>query len=167
MDLCDLLRSVRVSLVADVRSLPRSARFPQHDQEALAEQLRLRGINYEWFGRELGGRRKSVPASAQVALPVEMRSYADHMATARFRHSVEDLLGLARKQAVVILCAERQPRYCHRSFLCDYIVTVSDLRVIHLLDADLTEEHEVSPLLRWVDQRPVYDRFVTGTLFPP
>ena len=53
-----LLEENGIKLVADVRSLPGSRRYPQFNKEALADSLRQDGIRYEHFP-ELGGRRKT------------------------------------------------------------------------------------------------------------
>jgi uncharacterized protein (DUF488 family) len=57
-----LLQENGIKLLADVRSLPGSKRYPQFNREALAESLNAHGIRYEHFP-ELGGRRKPKPDS--------------------------------------------------------------------------------------------------------
>ena len=57
-DFISLLKKNEIKLLADVRSLPGSKRYPQFNREALAESLNAHGIRYEHFP-ELGGRRKA------------------------------------------------------------------------------------------------------------
>jgi uncharacterized protein (DUF488 family) len=52
-----LLEENGIKLVADVRTLPGSKRYPQFNKEMLARSLTEHGIRYEHFP-ELGGRRK-------------------------------------------------------------------------------------------------------------
>ncbi len=70
-DFIDLVASVGVGFVVDIRKMPMSRANPQFSGEPLAEALRLRGIGYEHAAR-LGGlvvkpwRR---PCPAHRALP--------------------------------------------------------------------------------------------------
>jgi len=163
--LCDLLSTAHVTTVADVRTVPRSSRFPWFDQGSLGKMLEEEGVDYVWVGRQLGGRRPSVPDSPHVALKPDMRGYADHMATEAFRRTIHGLCVMARERRLAILCAERRPENCHRSFLSDYFVHAEGFRVTHLIDVCIAEEHRVSPHLRWNAGIPVYDRWATGSLF--
>ena len=55
-----MLTSVGVEVVADVRSLPGSRKFPQFNQDALADSLRKHNIDYQYF-EDLGGEEKQAP----------------------------------------------------------------------------------------------------------
>jgi len=156
---------MRIAVVADVRSVPRSSRFPWFERSSMAKLLAEAGMEYVWLGRDLGGRRQNLPGSPHVAIQPGMQGYADHMATTVFKKAVRELCVTARERRVAILCAERRPENCHRSFLCDYIVYAEGLRVTHVIDAGMTEPHHLSPCLRWIGDIPVYDRLVTGLLF--
>jgi hypothetical protein len=47
VEFMDLLRSVQVTLVADVRTVPRSRTNPQYNRENLPHTLRQVGVDYE------------------------------------------------------------------------------------------------------------------------
>src|SRR5438046_9118971 len=80
-----LLEENGIKLVADVRSLPGSKRYPQFNKEALADSLGQNGIRYEHFP-ELGGRRKPSPDSRNTAWRnASFRGYADYMETGEFQ----------------------------------------------------------------------------------
>jgi len=82
------LQAVGIKLVADVRLLPGSRRYPQFNKEELAKSLRQGGIGYEHFP-ELGGRRKARKDSHNTAWRNEsFRGYADHMETTEFVNHV-------------------------------------------------------------------------------
>ncbi len=61
-----LLGANDIKLLADVRFLPGSKRFPHFDRDALADSLGQNSIRYAHF-RELGGRRKARPDSRNTA----------------------------------------------------------------------------------------------------
>ncbi|HEX5315352.1 MAG TPA: DUF488 domain-containing protein, partial [Candidatus Kapabacteria bacterium] len=56
-DFISLLKKNEIKLLADVRSLPGSKRYPQFNKDGLEKSLNAHGIRYEHFP-ELGGRRK-------------------------------------------------------------------------------------------------------------
>src|ERR1700745_2701286 len=106
-DFSSFLEENETVLLADVRSLPGSKRYPQFNKEALAESLNASGIRYEHFP-ELGGRRKPKPDSRNTAWRnASLRGYADHMETDEFHKGVERLLGVAREAGpAAVMCAE-------------------------------------------------------------
>ncbi len=133
--------SVRV--LADVRSNPASARFPWFTRAALAAELEGRGLSYRWF-RSLGGRRPPTPGEdLHRALPLEwQRRYAAAISSEELSSPCESLLGLAASSVVAVLCAELDPRRCHRYLLADRLVAMG-ARVIHILDGAEPEEHQL------------------------
>ena len=52
-----LLQDRSVDLLIDVRSQPRSGRFPQFSQPGFDKMIEDAGIGYLFLGEELGGRR--------------------------------------------------------------------------------------------------------------
>ena len=51
-----LLKDHEIALLADVRSVPQSSRFPQFSQPGFENLLKVEGIPYLFLGEELGGR---------------------------------------------------------------------------------------------------------------
>ena len=146
-----LLEENGIKLLADVRSLPGSKRYPQFNKETLEESLKERGIRYEHFP-ELGGRRKSKPDSRNTAWRnASFRGYADYMETEEFRKGVERLLDLAREAGpAAIICAEAVWWRCHRSLISDCL-KVRGIEVMHILDANKIEPHPFTPAARIVN----------------
>jgi uncharacterized protein (DUF488 family) len=136
-----LLEENGIKLVADVRSLPGSKRYPQFNREMLARSLTERGIRYEHFP-ELGGRRKARKDSRNTAWRnASFRGYADHMETEEFHKGVERLVDLAAESGpAAIMCAEVVWWRCHRALISDYL-KVRGIDVMHILDASKSEPH--------------------------
>lgn len=136
-----LLEGNEIKLVADVRSLPGSKRYPQFNREMLAKSLTEYGIRYQHFP-ELGGRRKAGKDSHNKAWRnASFRAYADHMETEEFRTGVERLLDVANKMgSTAIMCAEAVWWRCHRALISDFLKTRGG-EVVHILDANKTEPH--------------------------
>ena len=152
--LIEILRTVPIERVVDVRTVPKSRRNPQFDRDALAWELQRAGIDYR-HARELGGLRKPLPDSINRGLHHEgLRGYADHMQTATFRDGLQRLIGAAGDRATTVLCAEASPWQCHRSLLADSL-GARGAEVSHLLETGRVEPHVLNPLAR------VHDAVVT------
>ncbi len=133
------LQANGIKLVADVRLLPGSKRYPQFNKEKLAKSLSDHAIGYEHFP-ELGGRRKPLADSPNRGIRNDQfRGYADYMATPPFAAAVERLLAIEGRTAV--MCAEAVPWRCHRNFLADDLVR-RGVTVVHILGQGSTEHHQ-------------------------
>ena len=136
-----LLKQNGIKLLADVRSLPGSKRYPQFNRESLAVSLGTHGIRYEHFP-ELGGRRKTKPDSRNTAWRnASFRGYADYMETNEFSKGIERLLDLANEAGpTAIMCAEAVWWRCHRALISDYL-KARGIEVIHIVDRGKSEPH--------------------------
>src|ERR1700720_4107388 len=136
-----LLEANDIKLLADVRSLPGSKRYPQYNKETLADSLGKLEIRYEHFP-ELGGRRKAKPDSKNTAWRNEsFRGYADYMETEDFRIGIARLVDLVDQSGPsAIMCAEAVWWRCHRSLISDYLKALG-VEVIHIHDRGKVEPH--------------------------
>lgn len=111
-----LLQKHGITLVADVRSWPFSRWCPHFNKTNFEKSLPMR---YVWMGRTLGGRD-------------------EHITTAMFRRGIEELLRLAEKERVCVMCTERDPfptkkrRGCHRYTKITPVLEAKGVRVIHI-----------------------------------
>jgi len=146
-----LLEENGIKLVADVRGLPGSKRYPQFNKEALGKSLQEHGIRYEHFA-ELGGRRKPKPDSRNTAWRnASFRGYADYMETEEFHKGVRRLLDLANEAGrAAIMCAEAVWWRCHRALISDYL-KAQGIEVTHIVDANKSEPHPYTSAARMVD----------------
>jgi uncharacterized protein (DUF488 family) len=151
-----LLEEHGVRLLADVRSLPGSKRYPQFNKETLTDSLGKTGIRYEHFP-ELGGRRKAKPESKNTAWRnASFRGYADYMETKEFRKGIERFIDVAAEFGpTAIMCAEAVWWRCHRSLISDYL-KARGIEVIHILDANKTQPHPYTSAARTVNGRLSY-----------
>ena len=159
-----MLHRAAIRQLVDVRANPSSQRFPQFNGEALRKLLEEEKIVYHWAGRHLGGRRQGRSQSLHSALcDASLRAYADHMETEVFARAAGQLVNLARRGPLAILCAEKHPQNCHRSLIADYL-TLQGHRVLHLIDEESTQEHLLDARARRESGRLVYDRLTTPEL---
>ena len=152
------LRTNGIKLVADVRLLPGSKRYPQFNREKLARSLSEGGIGYDYFP-ELGGRRKARKDSRNTAWRNEsFRGYADHMETAEFASGMARLQEMADSHgATAIMCAEAVWWKCHRSLIADHL-KADGVAVTHIIDASKAELHPFTSTATIVDGKLSYSR---------
>ena len=91
----ELLQIYGVTLLVDVRTVPRSRHNPQFNKEALPDHLKHVGIKYTHLP-EMGGLRKPKPDSINLAWEnASFRGYADYMQTKEFTDALLKILALA------------------------------------------------------------------------
>ncbi len=134
-DFVSLLRQVDVTLLVDVRSIPRSRAAPQFNEETLPDSLAADGIGYRHL-HALGGRRhhrKGASPSLNIYWRVAaFRNYADYAETDEFRAGLDDLCALTRDHRGAIMCAEAVWWRCHRRIITDYLLA-GGTRVEHIM----------------------------------
>jgi uncharacterized protein (DUF488 family) len=130
-ELVTMLRSFGISVVADIRTIPRSRHNPQFNGDALRSSLRSRRIRYVHVP-ELGGLRRARKDSPNMAWRnASFRGYADYMLTDDFELGLAKLRALAADGCVALMCAEAVPWRCHRSLVADAL-TARGARVEHI-----------------------------------
>ena len=142
----NLLSEHDVNVVADVRSAPYSRFSPQFNREPLTVALKRLGIEYTYFGRELGGRPND--PGCYEGDRVRYDRVAD---TERFREGLVRLIDAVVQHRVALMCAEKEPLDCHRTLLVARALDEQDVDVQHIL-ADGTLETQANAMSRLLEQ---------------
>lgn len=150
-----MLNAYEIKVLADIRSLPGSRKFPQFDKENLEITLPENGIAYiHLLG--LGGRRKVNKNSKNTRWKNDsFRSYADYMETDLFKNAIEELEAIALQKTTAYMCAEAVYWRCHRSMVSDYLKN-KGWNVIHIFSEKKTEEHRYTSPARIVNDEVCY-----------
>ncbi len=110
----ELLRMHTVDTLIDVRSVPTSRWHTQFDRASLESALGATGIIYCYMGNLLGGRLDGDDLYDQ-------RGYANYDAfsnTSVFKQGIQKVLDvLGQERRVALMCAEEDPKHCHRRLL--------------------------------------------------
>ncbi len=126
--LARMLQDHSVKLLADVRSVPQSSRFPQFSQPGFQKLVEAKGIRYLFLGEELGGRpddREAYCPDGHVNYRMRRKSYA-------FRAGLERLAKELESRSVALLCAEEDPLECHRFLMICPELTKLGIRPLHI-----------------------------------
>jgi uncharacterized protein (DUF488 family) len=154
-ELVALARAHGITLIADVRKIPRSRRHPQFNADALARTLPETGLVYLPVPG-LGGLRTPSAQSINTAWRNPgFRAYADYMQTDEFAVHLDALVRRAHDHAVALMCAEALWWRCHRSLIADAVVA-RGVAVRHILSAERAEPHVLRPWARVDGTRVFY-----------
>ena len=123
-----LLDAAQVTAIADVRSAPASRFSPQFNKTALAASLAVRGIDYVFLGKELGGRPE------RPEMYTDGRADYEKMAASpEFRAGILRLMEMAERHRVAAMCSEADPLDCHRCLLVGRALAEAGHDVAHIL----------------------------------
>jgi uncharacterized protein (DUF488 family) len=143
----DLLRTNDISLVADIRTIPRSRTNPQFNRETLPAELKQVRIKYVHMPGLGGLRRPGADSPNTGWRNVSFQGFADYMQTPVFEQNLEELIRISRTVRLVLMCAEAVPWRCHRSLIADAL-TIRDVQVEHILSAANRYPHKLTPFAR-------------------
>lgn len=137
------LKTYEIRLLADVRSMPGSRKYPHFNMENLQSSLEQEGISYLHL-RKLGGRRQANKDSRNLGWRnMSFRAYADYMQTEDFNHGLEELTSQANHVRTAIMCAEAVPWRCHRSLVADALL-VRGYQVMDIFSSTKQNAHHLT-----------------------
>lgn len=110
----ELLAAHDITKLIDVRSWPSSRHFPYFNRTELQEALAAGGINYLWFGKELGGK-----GDGNTAAPA-------------FRAHIRKLAKVTEREQAAVMCAEEDPLHCHRKHLLGEPLSDIGIELLHI-----------------------------------
>lgn len=126
-----LLKKYGIEAVADVRSRPASIHAKWSVKKKLEENLKECGIEYSYFGNELGG------------LPFErIGDFYERERSPLFVVGIQRLIDSASKKITAVMCSEARPERCHRKHIIGKHLVNRGWEVIHILRDGNTESQE-------------------------
>ena len=155
----------QIDVLIDVRSYPRSKRYPHFSKTELIAHLKSAGIAYRWSGKSLGGMRKASGPNPHTAISAaSLKAFAVHMATPLFTNEMERVFELSQNLNSCLMCAEADPYSCHRQLIADY-ATIARYPVKHLNCGDDAQSHQLSDTLNIENGHLVYNKNSQQELF--
>ena len=143
-----LLDVHKIEALVDVRSHPYSKHAPYFGLSSLSQELKVRGINYLYFGRELGGR----PDKEELYDDNGYVLYSDWARSPLFLEGIERLEHGVVTYRIAMMCSEESPSQCDRHLLIAPVLAHRGIQVAHIrgdgtiqYEADLRrDEHQPS-----------------------
>ena len=134
--LINLLQSQEITNVIDVRSFPRSARFPDFNRDNIKQTLNNLNIAYHYSGSSLGGR----PSKGHLY----QKRRADYTLMAQEPPFIKatDFINQSRHlHRLALLCTEYDPINCHRTLLVAQALHRNGAEIRHILRDGSVETH--------------------------
>ena len=155
----ELLKGVAVTLVVDVRTVPRSRTNPQYNRDVLPQSLEPFQIGYEHVA-SLGGlrsRARKVPVGLNAFWENDsFHNYADYALSDEFREGLSHLREIGHARCCAIMCAETVWWRCHRRIIADYLLAAGE-HVFHILGpGHVDEAHMTAAAARQPGGRLIY-----------
>ena len=118
----EILDTFEIDLLADVRTVPKSRKWPHFHTEQLARSLPSHGIRYAHMPGLVGWRRPAPDSPNGAWHNASFRGYADYALTAAFAEALDSLVEVAGRQPTAIMCSEVLWWRCHRRLIADRLV---------------------------------------------
>ena len=153
-----LLKTYEVTMILDVRSIPRSRHNPQFNKETLPNTLKPHNIKY-FHMPDIGGLRRPKQDSVNLAWKSStFRGYADYMQTKEFTDDLLKIIALAKENRLALMCAEALPWRCHRSLISDALV-IRHIKVEHIISPTSCINHQLNEMAQVEGTRITYPLF--------
>jgi len=135
----DTLKKYEVTAVADVRSAPYSKFKPEFKKDNLNKALNDNSISYIFLGKLIGARVEDLSCYIDGKLKYSLLIKSDN-----FKTGISSILNGMKNYRIALMCAEKDPINCHRTFLVCRTLRSSPVRILHILDDGSLEEHSVT-----------------------
>ena len=119
-----------VNLVIDVRSIPYSRYAPQFNRASIQQSLNQYGLAYEYFGDVIGG-KFTEPIFFNENGVIDFHKV---IKSELFQRGLDTVIEKIHDDTkLVLMCAEKDPLYCHRFLLISRELNNRGVHPIHLL----------------------------------
>ena len=125
----ELLRRHGIRRIVDVRSAPYSKYTPQFNKGELENALRAAGVEYDYRGRELGGK----PAEDTLHTLGGSPDYEKIASQPEFRRGLRSVIERFADGDTALMCSEGDPMACHREKLLAAALRAEGVDVLHIL----------------------------------
>ncbi|MBS1987053.1 DUF488 domain-containing protein [Candidatus Dependentiae bacterium] len=143
-DFLALLRHYGITELVDIRTIPKSRYNPQFNGPEFAHFLRNHHIGYR-HQKNLGGLRHThVDSINKGWRNRSFRGFADYMQTADFNEGVQEIIRIAHKKRIALMCSEAVPWRCHRSLVGDALL-VRGIEVEDIFSLTSSKPHTLTP----------------------
>jgi uncharacterized protein (DUF488 family) len=131
-----------IEVIADVRSQPYSRYVSHFNYPEIEMMIKQHHIQYEYMGKELGGR----PPEGHGYYDAEGYVLYDQVAQANFfRKGIERIKDLAATKRMAIMCSEENPAGCHRRLLIGRVLREDGIVLMHIRgDGQMQTEDELT-----------------------
>jgi uncharacterized protein (DUF488 family) len=128
-----------IDAIADVRSVPYSKFRPEFNKETLIDILKKNGIKYVFLGDYCGARIDDMSCYVDGCV-----DYTKVRKTEKFKQGIERIINGLTNYNISLLCAEKDPIYCHRDILICKNLKSYNISINHILADGKLENNEIT-----------------------
>jgi len=140
----NILQKNNINFVADVRSIPYSATYPDYNKNLLETYLKHYNISYQNFKNEFGARQID-----EEFFTDDYLDFTKFINSEQFLTGVEEIKNLIYSgYKIVLMCAEGNPENCHRCIMIAKYFYDTGYEVKHFLpDGSIINQENVDYVL--------------------
>ncbi len=135
-DFIDTLKKYDIDALVDVRSAPYSKFKPEFKKDTLNKALTDNNISYIFLGKLVGARVEDSSCYVDGKL-----NYCLLKETDNFQTGISRILNGMKDYRIALMCAEKDPITCHRTFLICRTLDSPPISILHILGDASLEEH--------------------------
>ena len=169
------LKSHGINALVDVRSAPYSKYKPDFKKDNINKVLMDNNISYIFLGKYVGARVEDPECYIDGKL-----NFGLLKKTKNYQAGIDRILNGMRDYRIALMCAEKDPVNCHRTFLTCRTLRSYPVKILHILEDGSLEDQTVTEVrllkLHDLDQEDifrtakervdeVYDRMCEGITF--
>lgn len=150
----ETMQILNISMLIDVRSLPKSRYFYQFNDVNLSKNLGIIGISYENWKNEFGARQNNLDFYQDGVLSHDIFSKSE-----QFQNGIKEIKALQKQDKnICLMCSEIDPINCHRAILCGRYIAKENIEVRHIIarrDGRISIESHVDFEKRLIEQTKI------------
>lgn len=150
----ETMQKLNITLLIDVRSLPKSKYFYQFNDVILNKNLNAMGISYENWKNEFGARQDNLDFYQDGILSYDIFSKSE-----QFQNGIKKIKSLQKQDKnICLMCSEIDPINCHRAILCGRFIAKENIEVRHIIarrDGRISIENHVDFEKRLIEQTKI------------
>ncbi len=135
-DFIATLRRYGINALVDVRSSPYSKYKPEFKKDPLNKTLADNRISYIFLGGLVGARVEDSTCYTDGILNYDLLKETD-----KYQTGITRILNGMKDYRIALMCAEKDPLNCHRTFLISRTLRSYPVKILHILEDGLLEEH--------------------------
>lgn len=132
----ETLKKNNITALIDVRSAPYSKFKPEFKKDNLNRALNDNNISYVFLGNFVGARVEDASCYIEGRL-----NYGLLQNSEKFKTGINRILNGTKDYRIALMCAEKDPVTCHRTFLVCRTLRSYPVRILHILEDGSLEEH--------------------------
>ncbi len=135
-DFVSTLQQHKINALVDVRSAPYSKYKPEFKKDSLNKFLVDNNISYIFLGKYVGARVEDPTCYIDGKL-----NYGLLKKTKNYQTGTNRILNGMKDYRIALMCAEKDPVNCHRTFLVCRTLRSYPIKILHILEDGSLEDH--------------------------